>query len=219
MRTSLIWFAALVVLWACGGPASQPTAVTPAVDPAKRFWAWFSQDEKRLFEFESDKARVLDDIEENLSDVNPDLEFELGPIQDGRREFVISAGGLSEVAPDVERLYACRPELSRFTVTRYRPRREPTDLSLGGVSVPYDRVFFKLRPDGRYTAIDLYIPGFSNENEAYGALGFLYLDQVLGEETVMTRAGEINFHDQSGPDFKGARPLAELRAAFDKLTR
>lgn len=59
------------------------------------------------------------------------------------------------------------------------------------------------------------IPGYNaNEHKTYAAIGYLLLDQALGEFDVETRVGEIRFQAPSGGN-SGTKSLRELPVAFD----
>jgi hypothetical protein len=57
------------------------------------FWRWFELHEETLFTFEKKQKQVFTMLTMALHQVHPGLTFEFGPVVEGRREFVISAGG------------------------------------------------------------------------------------------------------------------------------
>ena len=89
------------------------------------FWQWFEENESMLFDFERDQERTFDQLRTALKKVHPDLTFEFGPKQDGKREFVISADGLKSAFPAVESLYAAAPTLGRWSFIKFRQRQHP----------------------------------------------------------------------------------------------
>ena len=96
----------------------------------KAFWDWFQANDERLYNFERDQEPTFDLLQTELQKVDKNLTFEFGPVENGRREFIISAGGIREAFPKVESLYATAPVLSRWEVVKYRPRHEPMDIAL-----------------------------------------------------------------------------------------
>src|SRR5215470_7188766 len=70
----------------------------------KNFWKWFLSHEDEMFHFEADQERVFDKLAMALRRVHPDLVFEFSSIQNGRREFVISAAGIKKAFPEVTAL-------------------------------------------------------------------------------------------------------------------
>lgn len=185
--------------------------------PETEFWKWFQSNEAMLFDFEQDRERIFDDLLAEMHKVHPQLTFEFGPKNDGRREFVISADGINEAFPNVESLYAAAPKLTKWILVKFRPRREPFDIEYGGVSVRADTVLLRLEPDGDQAAIAVYIPGYSKaEYNTYATIAFLMLDQALGEYDVEMRVGTIEVQDFPA-NRTGLLSLAELPAAFDAM--
>ena len=79
------------------------------------FWQWFAKNEGKLFSFETNQQEIFSALSHQLELVNCDLTFEFGPLQsDGKREFVISEGGIKAAFPAVEALYAKAPALDRW---------------------------------------------------------------------------------------------------------
>lgn len=93
--------------------------------------------------------------------------------------------------------------------------REPFDIQLGGKTVKAATVSFTLHPQGEHVGLTVMIPGYNaNEHKTYAAIGYLLLDQALGEFDVETRVGEIRFQAPSGGN-SGTKSLRELPVAFD----
>ena len=96
--------------------------------PEQAFWSWFEKNEKRLFTFETDRDRVFNELAGKLKQVHESVTFEFGPVEDGKREFVISADGIKDAFPAVEKLYALAPKLPRWKFIKFRPRRAAMDI-------------------------------------------------------------------------------------------
>ena len=157
------------------------------------FWSWFATNESRLFTFESDQQRVFDDLSRELKRVNGDLTFEFGPVEDGKREFVISAGGIRSAFPAVEALYGAAPPLKRWIWVKYRPRRLPiNDLEHGGKRIRADDVRYLLAKDGDKVGIVLFFEGYSEQHKnTFGQIGYLFLDEALGEYAMETSGSYV----------------------------
>jgi hypothetical protein len=185
--------------------------------PEEDFWNWFKSNEDTLFNFEKNRERTFDKLGTEMHKLNPSLTFEFGPIEDGKREFVISADGIKDAFPEVEALYAAAPSLPRWKFIKFRPRRKPMDVNYGGVSVPAASVKVQLSRNGQLADLTVFIPTYSeSKREAYTAIAFLLLDGTLGEYDVETRVGQIQV---------GAAPKSTVRTfsletlpnAFDAL--
>ena len=182
------------------------------------FWKWFQKNESTILNFERDQERTFDKLASKMNVVNEDLTFEFGPISDdGKREFVISAGGIKASFPAVEALHSSAPQMKNWVFTKYRPRRNPlNDLSYGGVSVPVGDVHYKMFKDDEKVGIIVFLKGCSEEqHDIYGNIGYLFLDEALGEYDIETKVGFIEFHNRESKYYEGALPLKELAEAFD----
>jgi hypothetical protein len=198
-----------------------PRQLIPEMTTQAQFWNWFSHHEPELFNFDSnreaERERIFDEISSELQKVNPDLTFEFGP-NDARREFVISAGGLKRAFPAVVSLVDAAPTLDRWRVTAFRPRRWPPNMvEFGGNRVDPKDVQFSLRSNGRSPGVYLFIPGFQEDDVNLKQIGYLLLDDVLGEYDVESRLGLIKLLSPQTPTDGERYPLADLPARFDEL--
>jgi len=68
------------------------------------------------------------------------------------------------------------------------------DISLGGITVKAETVLVLVIPNGGKVDLTVAMPGYAQEaSNAYGQIGYLMLDQALGEYDVETRVGGISF--------------------------
>ena len=192
-------------------------APTAAASPESDFWVWFRQNEDEIFNFERNQEAVFDKLAARMQRVNSSLTFEFGPKQAGKREFVISADGVKDAFPIVEKLYSAAPQLSKWKVIKFRPRRDAFDINYQGVSVQAASVTIAIKREGAKAALTVLIPGYTElKRESYAGIAFLMLDQALGEYDVETRVGVIHVASPS-PRYGQVHSLADLPKAFDKL--
>ncbi|MCE0497901.1 MAG: hypothetical protein LV481_08160 [Methylacidiphilales bacterium] len=186
--------------------------------PEQQFWGWFTKNESTLFDFEKDQERIFDQLAMEMKKVNPNLTFEFGPKEDGKREFVISADGIKEAFPAVISLYDSAPKLPRWTFIKFRPRREPMDIEYSGVKVEAKDVYFTLEPDGNKAGITVFISGYTeDQRKTYMGIAFLMLDQALGEYDMETKVGFINIKDSTDQTPLEKKALTDLPATFDSF--
>jgi len=185
------------------------------------FWRWFQANESRLFDFEKDREKVFDELQTQLHRIHPNLTFEFGPKQDGKRDFVISADGIRNAFPAVIDLANAAPLLPRWTITKFRPRRGfQSSVTLNGLRISPEQVEFTIEPDGDKAGITLFIEGYSrSEHEKYAALVFLMLDQTLGEYDVETKVGFIELKSRSTKSNSAKRPFSALVQSIDRLIK
>jgi len=186
--------------------------------PAARFWKWFQKNESTLFRLESAQDRIFTTLVGQILRVNRNLVFEFGPEIDGKREFVLSAGGFKNAFPAVLALADAAPHLSRWTITRFRPRRtEITEVQFNGRSMLPDAVMVAVRGGVPYIDIIMFLGGGEIDEETRRQFGFLFLDQALGEFDVATYVGKVEFKPRSDPSPAGKIPIRAFVREFDTL--
>ena len=186
--------------------------------PEERFWQWFDQNSSRLFAFEADQDRVFRDLKGALHKVHEGLTFEFGPVRGGKREFIVSADGITERFPAVRKLVSAAPSLSQWIVIPFRP---PKDIEMvieyDGCRVGPDDVWFRSEPDGDRIGLTLHVRGLTDETKrSLGGATFILLDNALGEYAVESRVGFIEWNGlPDRPEAAGLRPFREIREVFD----
>lgn len=193
-------------------------AVPAASDPGAAFWKWFTANDDRLFTFEKDRDGVFKDLTTELHRVDADLTFEFGPVESGRREFVVSAGGIRSAFPAVQKLVASAPSLPRWTVIAFRQRRPVLhDVTFENTTVRVADVHFRAEPDGGRIALKVFIRGYKKtDHRDYEQAAYLLLDEALGEYTVETRIGYVSIAGATPAEFSSAHPLTELAKTVDR---
>jgi hypothetical protein len=184
------------------------------------FWNWFSLNESRYFDFESNLESCFDALSEELQKIHPDLTFEFGPIENNKREFVVSAGGIRDAFEAVVMLCDASPLLPHFQITKFRPRREPMDIEYKHLQIKASEVYFHLVKDEypEKIAVLLFLPGYSENQEViFGQVGYLFLDEALGEYDVETKVGFIKVFGHDSRHFSGASPIIEMANSFDAV--
>ncbi|MCX7747469.1 MAG: hypothetical protein N2645_11375 [Clostridia bacterium] len=187
----------------------------------EKFWHWFKENEENLFYFEKDRDLVFNKLANQLEKVNRDLTFEFGPVsENGKREFVISAGGIRKSFPAVEALCEKAPGFDRWDIVKFRPRRNPiNDIGFANKSVKAEDVYYKFFKDEDPNKVGLiiFIKDYKEEEkDIWGQIGFLFLDEALGEYDVETKIGAIVFNGIESEYFENAQPLKELAHKFDE---
>jgi hypothetical protein len=186
--------------------------------PEERFWQWFGENSSRLFAFEADQDRVFRDLTAALHKVHEGLTFEFGPVDDNKREFIVSADGIRERFPAVQDLVAAAPAMPQWIVVPFRP---PKDI---GSVIEYDGhrvgpadVWFRAEADGDRIGLTLYVRGLTDENKrSLGGATFILLDNALGEYAVETRVGFIEWNGlPEDPEAAGLTPFPSIRKVFD----
>jgi len=187
------------------------------------FWLWFEANDDELFEVDQNSCDIFHRLSEAMQKVDTNLTFEFGPVlENGSREFVISAGGNLSSFRSVEAMYSTAPCSGRWNFIRFRQRRDFINdfrLGYGSCVVKASDVHYVLCKDKKpnHVGIILFIDGYSAiDRETWDQIGFLFLDETLGEYDVERHVGAIQFFDCNSKQFRKARPIAELPAHFDR---
>lgn len=183
------------------------------------FWHWFIRHRAELFAFhEKQREKLFHKLALELQRVDPDLTFEFGPAGT-RREFVISAAGIKRAFPAVVALANAAPDLAEWEIVAFRPRRTTLCIvEFQGKRVAPEDVEFSLLDNGALAGIYLFIPGWSNKDATLGQIGYLMLDEALGEYDVETRVGLIKMMSPDADTNTKRYPFADLPRLFDELT-
>ena len=115
----------------------------------EKFWNWFCKNSQMIYDFESNQEVIFDKIQEQLHKINSNLTFEISSVKNGKRDFVISADGILEAFPFVEKLYTARPELKEWNFIKFRPRRKiDNSIKIGNKELhPADIKFMFIKDD------------------------------------------------------------------------
>lgn len=184
--------------------------------PESEFWKWFKKNEAMVFDFEQDQEATFDKLAEAMSKVHPELTFEFSPKFDGKREFVISAGGIKEAFPAVESLCEAAPKLSKWEIIKFRPRRSPMDISFGETEFKVSDVSVSIEADGDKAGFTVFMKDYEKtENHIFEQAGYLMLDQAIGEYDMETRVGFIEFKNHEATSEFQKHPLSDLTTVFD----
>jgi hypothetical protein len=185
------------------------------------FWNWFIKHERELFEFDAkrviEREHLFDRLATELHKVHRDLVFEFGP-RGPRREFVISAAGIKDVFPAVIGLAHAAPNLERWQFTAFRPRRAPISVvEIEGKRIDPRDVEFSLVDNGEIAGLYLFIPGYRDGDVGLKQIGYLLLDEALGEYDVETRLGLIKMMSSDTRTEGDRYPFSDLPTLFDQL--
>ena len=182
------------------------------------FWEWFRANEVRLFDFEQDQEKIFDELSRELKKINPDLVFEFGP-KNEKREFTVSADGIKEAFPAVIALVDKAPVLERWIIQKFRQRGKPdARIEINGEKLSADQYKFTIERDGEKVGITLYVDGYDPaRRNLFSKVGFIFLDNCLGEYDVETKVGFVEIKPASDPSSLLKQPLSELPKTFDNF--
>jgi hypothetical protein len=148
-----------------------------------KFWEWFQENNIKYLSLDKDSQdRLFDKLNERMIKIDPNLTFEFSPLlNNGRREFIISADGIKDSFPSVTKLVEAAPGIPNWDIIAFRqPKTGYERINFNGLSLSFDDVFFRYSKDNGKLGLELNIRGYEDEKE-WTAVTFLLLDMVLGE--------------------------------------
>ncbi|AYE51079.1 hypothetical protein ABEP42_28205 [Priestia megaterium] len=186
----------------------------------KEFWSWFEKNSEDYFQLDENNYDLLfNKLALQLSKYHKDLTFEFSvEMNQGKREFIISAEGMVSAFPAVIKLVEEAPSLEKFNVVAFRQRQDSEqEIYFEDIVLNTEDIFFTYREDKQMDCLDIviYIKGYSEENDQFIAAAFIMLDSLIGEYDVGVKLGEINFEPYQ--EEKEAEPILNLVSLVDKL--
>jgi tetratricopeptide (TPR) repeat protein len=208
---------------------------------ADEFVNWFRSNSARLATIHDEMLNVLGtdksctqqvmklfqklekEIAPRLTKVEDGLLFEVGPGKTKKHAMILSAGGVPELIPAVKHLSSALSDVSEWDVIAFKPVRAIDDSVLqivmtsdGEMRVAPSDVFVSLHPQLTKVGARLYFNGYkADDYQAWGHVGFNFLDFCLGEYVVMESVGEISFHSRDDAP-KEAFSVSSLKSKFDE---
>jgi len=148
----------------------------------ERFWYWFSKNSDKYLHFENNQDHLFQELKVELEKIDSNLTFEFSPIlENGTREFVISADGIKSSFPTVINLVKYAPILKDWRIIAFRqPHKEVTQISFQGLNIDLKDIFFCYIKDNGKIGLELHIKDFY-ESPAWTGISFVLLDTLLGE--------------------------------------
>lgn len=186
----------------------------------EKFWEWFCKNSAEIFDFEKDQEAIFDKIQAELGKIDVNLTFEISSKKDSKRDFILSADGILSLFPVVEALFSAKPDLPEWNFIKFRPRRAiGNSIRFGNIELfPRDVRFLLVDEDDDENdkiGVVLFLRGFDG-SALFNQIGFLFLDECLGEFDVETKVGSIYFKSFDSEHFEKSKPIEELPATFDR---
>lgn len=193
-----------------------PTAAAPPKPQEAAFWRWFQDNEPALLDMQTGREPIGQQLQYQLTKINPYLLFELRPEQDGKRGLVLSASGIGSAFAPLRSLVAAAPTLDRWEIIPFRPRRPFDKITVEGISVTPAAVRFQAFDDQGKIGLVLSFDGYQKKfHLPYQMIGMLILDAVLGEEALETRLGEVAITGDKARSKGAWQPISDLPKLVD----
>lgn len=187
-----------------------------------KFWNWFSKHQETYFSGADDQGlqeKLFDDLSRELRKVHEDLVFEFSPIHNnGIRELTISAEGIRELFPVVEKLIGEAPEIKNWQFNAFRQRVPGDDFKIefGDINIAYSDIYFRY-VDGDYgkLGIELNIRNYDGQGQTQNAV-YILLDGLIGEYDVAMGIDWIDWVKLEESNIDNLNPIVSLRTLIDQ---
>lgn len=189
-----------------------------AREPNAAFWDWFRAHAAEVATVQRGDEKIADRLAAELHKIDARLTFEVG-VRNTPKELIVSADGIRDAFPAVQRLVAAAPPVAGWRVIAFRPRKKIAGIGMGGGrKLDVDDVAFEVLGQHAGTIdVRLYAPGIGGaDDNAAKQIGYLLLDAVLGEYDVETKLAGIDWKPATARP-AAARPLHELAAVVDRV--
>ncbi|WP_313578703.1 hypothetical protein [Chishuiella sp.] len=189
-------------------------------NPEEDFWKWFEKNEKFIYENVENKdkqEKVFDDISSRLHKIDENLVFEFSPIHENNiREFSVSADGIKESFPAVEKLIAISPRIKNWQFNAFRQRipRDELTLDFGKFKIGYDDIYFRHSTSNNELGVELNIRNYDESAQMQNAI-YVLLDGLLGEYDVTMNIKWIEWVKLDENNVENLDKLTELRDLID----
>lgn len=189
-------------------------------NPEEDFWKWFEKNEKFIYENvenNDQQEKLFDEISSRLHKIDKNLVFEFSPIHENKiREFSISADGLKESFPAVEKLIAISPKIKNWQLNAFRQRVPGDDwtLDFGKFKIGYNDIYFRHSISNNELGIELNIRNYDESAQMINAI-YVLLDGLLGEYDVTMNIDWIEWVKLDENNVENLDKLTALRDLID----
>ncbi len=154
-----------------------------------------------------------------LKKVHQDLVFEFSPIhENGIREFTVSAEGIKELFPTVEKLIEKAPKIENWQFNAFRQRipGDEFEIQYGDFKIGYSEIYFSY-VDGEYgkLGIELNIRDYDGNGQTQNAI-YILLDGLIGEYDITMGIDWIEWVKLDESNIENLNPITSLRTLIDQ---
>jgi hypothetical protein len=196
----------------------------PPAGPVSAFWRWFAANEARFRAVAiagTARDALLDEIQEQLHTVNPQLYFEIGSARGGPTQLVITAAGRRDLFAVVHDLVVAAPALEGWSFVALKPAAGfEFEAQYGAATVDPEACWFlpleSAAEPGRLGVL-VGCPGFDPAvRQDFENAVLVALDTGLGEQRAAEQIGHVEVGPlPRAPAEEGLIELPELPAFLD----
>jgi len=196
------------------------------VKKVNEFWNWFVQNEEEYYTMDHTKVEemnlLFDKLQDRLIPINPSLVFEFSPIlENGKREFVLSADGHKAAFADLLFLFKRSPDHNNWDIIPFKQAHEgdPKIEFNNGYKFSWDKVKFTSEETQEGLSVKFYIKDYDPDQDVFGMGLFILLDTLLGEYDAVTQITYVDLYKLDNAKSKNLRNFEELKTVVDEYKR
>src|SRR5689334_15834461 len=130
----------------------------------ERFWGWVQDHAAQLKALKGGDSPLVQKFGSELCKVHRNLVFQMGRASKDQFDLEISADGIKEMIPVVEKLVNAAPKMPGIEVHAFRQRTGGVYVEFKGRQLSADSVFFASQQAGGKLNLWLYIDGLDKQN-------------------------------------------------------
>ncbi len=186
----------------------------------EEFWAWWKETGRTelLAAVDGEESDIADVISQKVSELHPNLEWQLSPTGGNNYSFALSGGGsrfLRVLTETAMRWAPVDDQRITYSASRIPVDLEPFDYGNTLVEPSTIRVSTEVDEDYEQLDIAMWIPGTGDiEEDDRAELAMYVLDAILGEDDVERWVGLIDTVDQDDPDMMALSQLSDAIAEY-----
>ena len=186
------------------------------------FWNWFKANQEEFYQIDFEKIEELeisfDKLDKKLKPLNEHFTFEFSPILDnGKREFVLSADGYRDAFPDLLSLFKRSPELEKWDILPFKQGfdEDPQIQFHNGFTFSWDKVFFQSKQTSEGLSIDFYIEDYDEGDPNFQTGLLILLDSYLGEYDAVMQIRYVDIHKLNPKKKRDLKAFEELKQVVE----
>jgi len=192
--------------------------------PETKFWDWFIENEAALFygtDDEDKRGEIFEGLTERIKAIDSNLAYAFSPIQsDDTKEFIISADGMKESFPNVEKLVSLAPKHNHWKFLAFRQPNPGNDLSLkiSGIEIGYNDIYFRYLLEEGTLSVELNVRNYDGSG-LYQTAVCILLDSLLGEYDTVMEIDYIDWEVLDEEKLENLYSFIELREVVEQKKR
>lgn len=184
-----------------------------------RFWEWFKANEEELYDEFEPSFPIFQTMVRKIHAIDKGLVFDVDTKERGVRELIISADGNEALFPVVMQVVGAAPEMERWSVRAFRPRREGhLNVVVEGQLFETANMFYRSKKTGSKVDIEVWFIEPEGIQRPHHVVAEVVVANLLGEYAFVKYVRKVSVHlvdqEKSYPELE---PMVEIHSWWDEL--